>query len=165
MDGAVARLAKNDPKRYGKPDNIQVDAKGLINQVEEVKYFSIDKLEALAKEAKINPKKVVERGVILLRDKYPTLIQFKKHQATINAIRNDMTKVNGQYVKGVATDVKYVLTLPKAEGNDYLRANSAFKDIKQAFKDNGINIEVKYSNQSTKDIDLMVKTLNLRRNK
>ncbi len=162
VEGAVTRLAKNKLDTYGKPDNVQVDGSGKIIQIEEVKYFNVDKLELLADKAKTNPE-VFTRYGLGVKNKPVSLIQFGKHQATLEAIKADPSKVNGIYVKGVADNVKYILKLPKYEGNDYLRANQAVKEMQKAWKKElNIDVEVQYSNHTAKDIDLMVKAINRR---
>jgi hypothetical protein len=165
VEGAVTRLARDNINTYGKPDNLQVDGNGKIIQIEEVKYFNVAKLELLADKAKTNPESFTNYG-LGVKNKPVSLIQFGKHKATLEAIKADPSKVNGNYVKGVADNVKYVLKLPKYEGNDFLRANQAVKEMQKAWKEKlGVDVEVQYSNHTAKDIDLMVKAINRRGNK
>jgi hypothetical protein len=159
VDGVVTKLAKDNPKIYGKPDNVQIDKNGKIIEIEEIKYFNVDKLELLANKAKTDPQNFVDWG-LGVKNKPDSLIQFGKHKATLEAIKTDSTKINGTSIKGVADDVKYVLKLPKFEGNDFLKVNQAVKEMQKAWKDKlGIDVEIKFVEHSTKDIDLMVKVL------
>jgi hypothetical protein len=57
-------------------------------------------------------------------------------------------------------DVKYVLTLPRFEGADQLAVRAAVKDMQKAWKSElGIDVEVRYSDYSVNDIQLMVERL------
>jgi hypothetical protein len=57
-------------------------------------------------------------------------------------------------------DVKYVLTLPRFEGADQSAVRAAVKDMRKAWKDKlKIDVEVRYSDHSVNDIQLMVERL------
>jgi hypothetical protein len=87
-------------------------------------------------------------------------IQFNRHLETIKKIQEDPTLVRGTAVKGVAEDAKYVLTLPRFEGADQLAVRAAVKDMQKAWKDKlKIDVEVRYSDYSVNDIQLMVERL------
>ena len=159
VNQAVGRLAKGkDVGKYGKPDNIQVDAGGKIVEVEEAKFYGADKLEKLGKIAKLDPKVFVT--IKINKEVSNGYIQFPKHIKTLNAIKADLTKVDGIAVKGVADKVKYVLTLPKYEGDDFLKVNKAVKEMQAAWKSElGIDVEIRYSEFSTTDIQQITQRL------
>jgi hypothetical protein len=158
------RLAKQKQSFYGKPDGVRTTPDGLINEVEEAKFFGKDKIEALAALARTNPNVFANNGRIpktfakqLTEGSH---IQFNKHTATIKKITQDSTLVKGTAVKGVSENVKYALTLPRFEGADQLAVRAAVKDMQKAWKSElGIDVEVRYSNHSVNDIQLMVERL------
>ena len=155
VDNVVSKISKANPKVYGKPDNIQIDANGKIVEIEEVKFYGKDKLERFGVKAKENPEAFVKEG--LGKDGF---IQFVRHIETLNKIKADITLIEGEEVKGVADKVKYVLTLPKYEGDDFLKVNKAVKEMQKAWKSQlGIDVEVRYSDLSTTDIQLITQRL------
>ena len=158
VDRAVGKLAKVKAGKYGIPDNIQVDAIGKIIEVEEAKFYGADKIEKLGKIAKSKPAIFV--SIEVNKKVSNGYVQFPKHIETINAIKSDITKVDGIAVKGVADKVKYVLTLPKYEGNDLLKVNQAAKEMQKAWKSKlGIDVEIRYSDFSTTDIQQITQRL------
>ena len=159
VDGANTRLAKGKGVgKYGKPDNIQVDADKKIVEVEEVKFFGLKKLEALGAIAKSDPETFVT--IEVNKNIGNGYVQFDKHIQTINAIKADLTKVDGIEVKGVADKVKYVFTIPKLEGAEFLRANQALKEMQKAWKSQlNIDVEIRYSDFSTTDIQQITQRL------
>ena len=161
VDSSVRRISKGNAGRYGEPDNIRVDANKKIVEVEEVKFFGLKKLEELAAIAKLKPKIFVSNKIN--EEITNGYIQFNKHIATINAVKADPSKIKGIEVKGVADNVKYVFTVPKFEGAEYLRANQALKEMQKAWKSQlGVDVEVRYSEFSTTDIQQMTQRLEQR---
>jgi hypothetical protein len=163
--GATAKLASGRKDFYGKPDGVRTTPEGLINEVEEAKFFGKDKIEALATAARTNPRsfaldKLEKDQARKLKLDGNSHIQFNKHAATITEIGLDPSLVKGAAVKGVSENVKYVLTLPRFEGDDQLAVRAAVKDMQKAWKSKlGIDVEVRYSDYSVNDIQLMVERL------
>jgi hypothetical protein len=162
--GAASRLASSEKGAYGKPDGVRTTPDGLINEVEEAKFFGKDKIEALAALARENPNVFANNGRIPKRFAKQLTegshIQFNRHLETIKKIQEDPTLVKGTAVKGVAENARYVLTLPRFEGNDQLAVRAAVKDMQKAWKDKlKIDVEVRYSDYSVNDIQLMVERL------
>jgi hypothetical protein len=163
--GATSRLASLEKGAYGKPDGVRTTPDGLINEVEEAKFFGKDKIEALATAARRDPKGFANGSINKklareLKLDARSHIQFNKHVATVTEISLDPTLVKGTAVKGVSENVKYVLTLPRFEGADQLAVRAAVKDMRKAWKDRlEIDVEVRYSDYSVNDIQLMVERL------
>jgi hypothetical protein len=60
----------------------------------------------------------------------------------------------------VADNVKYVLTLPRFEGQTFLEVTKAVRQMQQVWKERlGIEVEVRYDRHSSSDIQLMAERL------
>jgi hypothetical protein len=164
--GATAKLAKREQNFYGRPDGVRTTPDGLINEVEEAKFFGREKLEALAAFARKSPANFAVGNKLPEKFGNGSHIQFDKHTNTIKAIKKDSTLALGNDVKGVAEHVKYVLTLPRFEGADQLAVRAAVKDMQKAWKSElGIDVEVRYSDYSVNDVQLMLERLRPKKEK
>jgi hypothetical protein len=153
VDNVVSKLAAMKPGVYGKPDNIKMTAKGLINEVEEVKFFGRQTVEDLGALARKNPRAFVEEGLGQGR-----FIQIGKHVETIDAIALDPTLVRGTVVKGVSKNVKYVVTLPKFVGEDLKAVKAAMEDMKTAWASQlGIHVTVRFGSHTPSEIISLAK--------
>lgn len=145
VDDIAAKLASKIKGVYGKPDNIHLDGQGLIGEVEEVKFFGRQTVEDLGSLAKRDPAKFVNEG--LGEGKH---IQLNRHKATLDAIAADPALLAGTEVKGVASGVRYTVTLPKMSGPE---VDAAVKAMQDAFKSRlGIDVTFQFSSASVKDV-------------
>lgn len=153
VDTVASKLAAMKPGVFGKPDNIKMTTRGLINEVEEVKFFGRQTLEDLGALARKNPKAFVEEG--LGQGKF---IQIGKHIETIDAIALDPALIQGTVVKGVSKNVKFVVTLPKFVGEDLKAVKEAVADMKAAWGSQfGVEVTVRYGSHTPSEVITIAK--------
>jgi hypothetical protein len=148
VDTVVSKLAAMKPGVYGKPDNIKMTTRGLISEVEEVKFFGRETLEDLGALARKNPKAFVEEG--LGTGKF---IQIGKHVETMDAIALNPTLVQGTVVKGVSKNVNFIVTLPKFVGEDLKAVKAAVADMKTAWASQlGVKVTVRFGSHTPSEV-------------
>jgi hypothetical protein len=156
VESVASKLASKAAGIFGKPDNIRLNAAGLIEEVKEVKFMGRKLLEKLGILAEEDAGKFITEG--LGPGKF---IQLEKHVNTIEAIRADASLVQGTVIKGVVRDVKYVVVIPKFTAKaDKEAVAAAIAKMKKVWKSVlKIDVQVVEGSYTTKEIVDLTKAL------